>query len=83
MRASGDAKYPLWVGMFTMVGMSLSLGYLFVFHMDMGLPGIWLAIAADEWVRAFIFYFRWRSRAWEKHSLVRPDAKPDALAAHV
>lgn len=80
LRASGDAKYPLWVGMFTMVGMSLSLGYLFVFHMNMGLVGIWLAIAADEWVRAIIFYFRWRSRAWEKHSLVRPDAKPDAVA---
>ncbi|MCR2805125.1 MATE family efflux transporter [Paenibacillus soyae] len=82
LRASGDAKYPLWVGMFTMVGMSLSLGYLFVFHMNMGLVGIWLAIAADEWVRAVIFYFRWRSRAWERHSLVRPDVQPDAVAAH-
>lgn len=81
LRASGDAKYPLWVGMVTMVGMSLSLGYLFVFHFDMGLPGVWLAIAADEWIRAVIFYFRWRSRAWEKHALVRPDAKPDAAVA--
>lgn len=83
LRASGDAKYPLWVGMVTMVGMSLSLGYLFVFHLDMGLPGVWLAIAADEWIRAVIFYFRWRSRAWEKHALVRSDAKPDAaVGAH-
>ncbi|RIX51547.1 MATE family efflux transporter [Paenibacillus nanensis] len=83
LRASGDAKYPLWVGMVTMVGISLSLGYLFVFHLDMGLPGVWLAIAADEWIRAVIFYFRWRSRAWEKHSLVRPDAPKDAgIAAH-
>lgn len=83
LRASGDAKYPLWVGMVTMVGISLSLGYLFVFHLDMGLPGVWLAIAADEWIRAVIFYFRWRSRAWEKHSLVRSDAPKDAgIAAH-
>lgn len=76
LRASGDAKYPLFVGMFTMVGMSLPLGYLFVFHMGMGLPGIWLAIAADEWIRAIIFYFRWRSRAWERHALVRPTDAP-------
>ncbi|OBR67862.1 MATE family efflux transporter [Paenibacillus oryzae] len=76
LRASGDAKYPLYVGMFTMVGMSLPLGYLFVFHMGMGLPGIWLAIAADEWIRAVIFYFRWRSRAWERHALVRPTDAP-------
>lgn len=72
LRASGDAKYPLYVGMFTMVGMSLPLGYLFVAVLGMGLPGIWLAIAADEWIRAIIFYFRWKSRAWERHALVKP-----------
>ena len=76
LRAAGDAKYPLWIGMVTMMGMSLPLGYLFVFQMDMGLPGIWLAIAADEWIRAIIFSFRWRSRAWEKHALVGPNASP-------
>ncbi|WP_374121360.1 MATE family efflux transporter [Paenibacillus sp. LHD-117] len=81
LRASGDAKYPLWIGMFSMVGMSLPLGYVFVFHLGMGLPGIWLAIAADEWLRAIIFYFRWRSRKWEKHALVTPDAPVDANAA--
>lgn len=73
LRASGDAKFPLWVGMFTMVGMSLPLGYLLVFHLKLGLAGIWLAIAADEWMRAFIMSYRWRSRSWEKHALVKPD----------
>ncbi|REK72052.1 MATE family efflux transporter [Paenibacillus paeoniae] len=83
LRASGDAKYPLFIGMFSMVGMSLSLGYLFVFHFNMGLVGIWLAIAADEWLRAFIFYFRWKSRAWEKHALVLPDKEPERPAVHM
>lgn len=73
LRAAGDAKFPLWVGIFTMVLMSLSLGYLFVFVLDMGLAGIWLAIASDEWARAVIMYLRWRSRKWERHSLVKPD----------
>jgi len=72
LRASGDAKFPLWVGMFTMVGMSLPLGYWFVFHLDLGLAGIWLAIAADEWARAVIMSIRWKSRKWEKHALVNP-----------
>ena len=71
LRASGDAAFPLWVGMFTMVGMSLPLGYWFVFHLDLGLAGIWLAIAADEWARAIIMSIRWKSRAWEKHALVK------------
>ncbi|MGO4110799.1 MATE family efflux transporter [Paenibacillus sp. YAF4_2] len=80
LRASGDAKYPLWVGMVSMVGMSLPLGYLFVFKLDMGLPGIWLAIAADEWLRAFAMFFRWKSRAWEKHALVKHVQKKDSAA---
>ena len=72
LRAAGDAKFPVLIGVFSMVLMSLPLGYFFVFHLDMGLPGIWLAIAADEWIRAIIMYFRWKSRAWERYSLVQP-----------
>jgi len=75
LRASGDASFPLYVGFFTMVCMSLPLGYLFVFKLDMGLAGIWLAIAADEWARAFIMSYRWKSRGWEKHALVKPTKK--------
>ncbi|MFE5321332.1 MATE family efflux transporter [Paenibacillus sp. NPDC056579] len=81
LRAAGDAKYPLWIGMFSMVAMSLPLGYWFVFKLDLGLAGIWLAIAADEWLRAVIMYFRWKSRAWEKHSLVKQDYKEQSIGA--
>ncbi|TYR80651.1 MATE family efflux transporter [Priestia megaterium] len=70
LRAAGDAKYPLLIGLFSMVLMSLPLGYFFVFHLDMGLAGIWLAIAADEWTRAVIMFFRWKSRTWENYALV-------------
>lgn len=70
LRAAGDAKFPVFMGLISMVCMSLPLGYLLVFQLNLGLAGIWLAIAADEWTRAVIMYFRWRSRAWEKYSLV-------------
>ncbi|MFF2481154.1 MATE family efflux transporter [Paenibacillus sp. NPDC058071] len=73
LRAAGDARFPLWIGMVTMVGISLPLGYLFVFHWNMGLPGIWLAIATDEWLRAILMSLRWKSRKWEKHALVKHD----------
>lgn len=73
LRAAGDAKFPVLIGVFSMVLMSLPLGYFFVFHLNMGLPGIWLAIAADEWTRGIIMYFRWKSRAWEKYALVPPE----------
>ncbi|MEF2248315.1 MATE family efflux transporter [Paenibacillus sp. IITD108] len=70
LRAAGDAKFPLYMGLISMACMSLPLGWLLAFHYNLGLAGIWLAIAADEWLRAVIMFFRWRSRAWEKHRLV-------------
>ncbi|GIP40129.1 MATE family efflux transporter [Paenibacillus sp. J31TS4] len=70
LRAAGDAKFPVYMGLLSMVCMSLPLGYVLVFELNLGLAGIWLAIAADEWLRAMIMFFRWRSRTWEKHALV-------------
>jgi Na+-driven multidrug efflux pump len=70
LRAAGDAKFPVMIGVFSMVLMSLPLGYFLVFYLNMGLPGIWIAIAADEWIRGIIMYFRWKSRKWEKYVLV-------------
>lgn len=82
LRAAGDAKFPVFIGLISMVCMSLPLGYLLVFKLDMGLAGVWLAIAADEWTRAVIMYTRWRSRLWERHALVEHDA-PDQPAAPI
>lgn len=62
-----------------MVLMSLPLGYFFVFYLHMGLPGIWLAIAIDEWTRAIIMFFRWRSRLWENYALVKPEVQEETV----
>lgn len=72
LRAAGDAKFPVAMGALSMVMMSLPLGYFLVFVLDLGLPGIWLAITADEWTRAIIMYFRWKGRRWENFALVKP-----------
>jgi putative MATE family efflux protein len=74
LRAAGDAKFPVYMGLISMVGISLPLGYLLAFHWNLGLAGIWLAIAVDEWTRGLIMFFRWRSRAWERKTLVAPSS---------
>nr|WP_106783322.1 MATE family efflux transporter [Lysinibacillus timonensis] len=79
LRATGDASFPVKIGFLSMVCMSLPLGYLLVFVLDMGLVGVWLAIAADEWCRAIIVFFRWRSRKWEKYSLVTPTNEKELI----
>ena len=73
LRAAGDAKYPVVIGFFSMVCMSLTLGFFLVFHLHLGLVGVWLAIAADEWCRAILVFFRWKSRKWERYALVSPN----------
>lgn len=78
LRATGDAKYTVYWGIVSMVCMSLPLGYLLVFVFDMGLAGVWLAIAADEWTRGIIMFFRWRSRKWEGKALVTAELRPEA-----
>ncbi|OAB32906.1 MATE family efflux transporter [Paenibacillus glacialis] len=71
LRASGDAKFPVYMGLISMVCMSLPLGYVLVFQLHLGLAGVWIAISCDEWLRAIIMFFRWKSRAWEKHGLIQ------------
>ncbi|QCR31315.1 MATE family efflux transporter [Lysinibacillus sp. SGAir0095] len=79
LRASGDARFPVKIGFLSMVCMSVPLGYLLVFVFDLGLVGVWLAIAADEWTRAIIVLFRWKSRKWEHHALVSPSSPDDEI----
>ncbi|MFD2616413.1 MATE family efflux transporter [Terrilactibacillus laevilacticus] len=84
LRAAGDAKFPLYMGLISMVGVSLPLGYFLVFHLNMGLSGIWIANATDEWIRAITMHFRWKNGAWQKYSLVDDDKKdPNSKPATV
>ncbi|MBU8898473.1 MATE family efflux transporter [Corallococcus sp. M34] len=81
LRAAGDAPFTVYMGFTSMVCLSLSLGYVFVFKLNLGLAGVWLAVAVDEWTRGITFWFRWRSRAWQSKSLVSAAEPPPTLAA--
>jgi Na+-driven multidrug efflux pump len=62
LRATGDAIYPVVasVGSFALV---LGLGS-FVLSRTFGLPGIFVAYAADEWVRGLLMLARWQWHGW-------------------
>ncbi|WNG15096.1 MATE family efflux transporter [Cystobacter fuscus] len=80
LRAAGDATFTVYAAFGSMVCMSLPLGYVLTFQLKLGLAGVWLAIAADEWTRGIIMWLRWRSRAWETKSLVSPATEPAPVA---
>lgn len=70
LRAAGDARYPVRIGFISMICIGLSAGYVFVFVLDLGLVGVWLAISLDEWIRAILVMIRWKSRKWERFAIV-------------
>ncbi|WP_171683564.1 MATE family efflux transporter [Paenibacillus planticolens] len=72
LRAAGDAKFPVAMGVLSMWGVAVPLAYWLGIHMKMGLLGVWIAFAVDEWLRGLIMYLRWRSRVWESKALVKP-----------
>jgi Na+-driven multidrug efflux pump len=62
LRATGDAIYPVVasVGSFVLV---LGLGSYYLGR-AWGLPGIFVAYAADEWVRGLLMMARWHWHGW-------------------
>lgn len=65
-------RFPVYVGIASMWGIGVGGAWLLGLHLGYGLPGVWCAMAADEWVRGLIMWWRWRSGAWKSLALVRP-----------
>ena len=68
LRATGDARFPVLMGAFSMWGVAVPLAWFLGLHLGWGLVGVWIAFTADEWVRGLTMYARWKSRVWEKHA---------------
>ncbi len=71
LRGAGDVRYPVFMGILSMWLISVPLCYILGIVYKLGLPGIWLAFVADEWVRGIIMMLRWRSGVWRDMSLVK------------
>ncbi|MGD7009123.1 MATE family efflux transporter [Metabacillus sp. 84] len=70
LRAAGDVKFPVYMGLISMWGISVPVAYFLGIHLGYGLAGIWVAFILDEWTRGIIMYFRWKSRVWVSKGFV-------------
>jgi Na+-driven multidrug efflux pump len=68
LRATGDSVFPFVMGVASMWGIWVPLGWLLGLTLELGLPGIWIAMMADEWFRASVFFRRWKRRGWMEHA---------------
>lgn len=71
LRAAGDVKFPVYMGILSMWGVSVTLSYLLGIYFGLGLFGIWIAFIADEWLRGLLMLWRWKSRVWVTKSFVK------------
>lgn len=69
LKAAGDIKFPVQMGILSMWGLGVCLSYLFGVHWGYGALGAWLAIAMDEWFRGIVMAYRWRSKKWTRYQL--------------
>lgn len=71
LRAAGDARFPVIMGIISMWGIGVLLSYFLGVACGLGLIGVWIAFASDEWFRGIAMLLRWRSRVWYKMALVK------------
>lgn len=64
LRATGDARFPVKIGMVCMWLLWVPNSWFLGLHLGWGLVGIWIAMTLDEWTRGVIMYYRWVRRRW-------------------
>lgn len=71
LKASGDVIFPVTMAAIVSWTLVIPLAWFLGIRLGLGLPGIWIAISADEAVRGVILLLRWLSGRWRNRSLVK------------
>lgn len=65
LRGAGDTMYPLYASAFGIWVFRVFVAFIFVNIFHWGLIGAWVALVLDQYTRAIIVYFRYRSGKWK------------------
>lgn len=64
LRAAGDARFPMQAGALSFGLVMAGGSWLLGAHLGWGLVGVWVAYAADEWLRGLLNWWRWSRLGW-------------------
>ncbi len=64
LRATGDARFPVAAGAASMLFVMAGGAWLLGIHFKLGLAGVWIAYALDEWLRGMTMAVRWFRHGW-------------------
>lgn len=65
LRGAGDTKYPLYSTFIGVWGFRVLLSLIFVFVFHLGITGIWIAAAVDQFARSLLIYRRFKQGKWK------------------
>jgi len=68
LRATGDVRFPVMAGAASMAIVLAGGSWVLGIWCGLGLKGLYLAYAADEWIRGLIMWRRWSVQAWVPHA---------------
>ena len=68
LRATGDVRFPVYIGIFSMWTFGVGAAYILGIKMGLGLAGIWIGFTIDEWFRGILVFFRWKRGKWKGKS---------------
>ena len=72
-KASGDVIFPLVIGLISMFLVMAGGAWLFGHAFGLGVFGIFLAQALDEFIRGIISLIRWLSNKWQNKRIVKDE----------
>lgn len=71
LRGAGDVYFPTICAIFSMWLVSVAGTYLFAVVLNMGVYGLWIALALDEIIRGVLMIWRFRSGKWREKRIVK------------
>ncbi|CCX36739.1 mATE efflux family protein [Clostridium sp. CAG:1013] len=69
LRGAGDTKFTALVSLFSVTLIRPGVSWLLCYPVGLGLMGAWLGTAADQFVRFFLTFLRFRKGSWMKLKL--------------
>ena len=70
LRAAGDARYTMYVSIFSTIGCRVVFSVLFGIFLDLGVIGIAFAMCLDWMIRAMFFWIRFRRGKWKEFRVI-------------
>ncbi len=69
LRSANDTVFPVIMGVISMYGINVVMGYVLGIALGFGVVGIFIAMSMDELFRGAFMSIRWKRKSWHKYAL--------------